>query len=304
MQNDYNGYNDSCIKPCRIFYFFALLIIISNFLVTIYYNGFKLKLDLNDVYDIRFAVRDMHLPTIVQYLKPLASKVTLMTIMILLMQKKYQWVAFLTIIQLMNFAFGALKSDLFALLLAYIFGIGYKPQHRQYVLYGLLFSNIFVIIEYLNTGISYTSIVIHRRVLFMPALLSYEYYDYFSMHELVYLRDSFMRFFGFSSPYDLEIPRLIGRELYAKEEMNCNTGILGDDFAQLGWISIIIFPLLRIKLLGVYDRMCNGINQNLIIFISFVYSLVFISGTFFSSLLTGGFIGILFLLHLFNYKKN
>lgn len=280
------------------FFLLAFLLILINFAVTVYYNGFKIKFDLSSVYDIRFAVRDMHLPTLIQYLKPLASKVTLLTIVVMIVKKNYKWVVILTFVQLMNFAFGALKSDLFALLLAYIIGFLFKPHHRQYLLYGLVLSNVIVILEYTITGVSFISIVVHRRVLFMPPLLSYEYFDFFSSNECVYLRDSFMRYLGYKSPYSLEIPRLIGAEFYGDQEMNCNTGIVGDDFAQLGWLALLFFPWLRVKLLDLYDKICTSINYKIVIYISFVYALVFISGTFFSSLLTGGFIGICILIAL------
>lgn len=286
----------------NLFYIFAFFLIILNFLVTVYYNGFKIKFDLSSVYDIRFAVRDMNLPTIIQYLKPLASKVTLLTIVVMIVKKNYKWVVILSLVQLMNFAFGALKSDLFALLLAYIIGFLFKPHHRQYLLYALVFSNLIVIVEYLVTGVSFISIVVHRRVLFMPSLLSYEYFDYFTNNECVYLRDSFMRYLGFKSPYSLEIPRLIGLEFYGEQEMNCNTGIVGDDFAQFGWFALLIFPWLRIKLLDFYDKICYNINPKIVIYVSFVYALVFISGTFFSSLLTGGFIGICILIGFMKKK--
>lgn len=292
------------VNPTLIFYLISSFFIVLNLCITIYYNGFHIKFDLNDIYDIRYAVRDMHLPVLVNYIKPLASKITLLVITVMIIKKKYTWLIILTLIQLTNFAFGALKSDLFALLIAYIIGFVYKPHHRVYLLYGLIAANIWVIIEYYIFDVSLTSIVIHRRVLFMPGLLSFEYYEFFSSNECVYLRDSFMRYFGMQSPYDLEVPRLIGSVYYGNGEANCNTGIVGDDFAQLGWLSLFIFPFLRIKLMKLYDFVSNKTNESIMVFISFIYSLVFISGTMFSSLLTGGFFGICLLLYLLKNKKN
>lgn len=53
-----------------------------------------------------------------------------------------------------------------------------------------------------------------------------------------------------------------------------------------------------------YDFVSNKTNESIMVFISFIYSLVFISGTMFSSLLTGGFFGICLLLYLLKNKKN
>lgn len=52
-----------------------------------------------------------------------------------------------------------------------------------------------------------------------------------------------------------------------------------------------------------YDFVSNKTNESIMVFISFIYSLVFISGTMFSSLLTGGFFGICLLLYLLKNKK-
>lgn len=291
-------------KGASLYFYIAAIIIGLNFLVSLYYFGFHLKFDLQDVYDIRYEVRDLHLPTAVKYLKPIASKLTLITILVVIIKKKYIWLIPLILIQLENFAFGALKSDFFALLLVFVVGFFYETKHLQYIFYGLIVANAIVIIEYSLTGVSLFSIIIHRRVLFMPSILSNEYFTFFSNHELVYLRDSFMRHFGLHSPYDLEVPMLIGREFYDSPEANCNTGIIGDDFAQLGWLSLLVFPFLRYKILTLYDKVLSPCEEKMIVYVSFLFSLVFISGTFFSSLITGGFLVILLLIYILIKKNN
>lgn len=289
-------------RSSNYYFIIASIIIGLNFLITLYFFGFHIKLDLEDVYDIRYAVRDLHLPTAVKYLKPIASKLTLITILVVIIKRKYLWLIPLVLVQLENFAFGALKSDFFALILVFIVGFFYKTKHLQYIFYALIIANVIVLVEFVLTGSSLFSIIIHRRVLFMPSILSNEYFTYFSGHELVYLRDSFLRYFGFHSPYDLEVPMLIGREYYDSPEANCNTGIIGDDFAQLGWFSLLVFPYLRYKILTLYDRVLSPCEEKMIVYVGFIFSLVFISGTFFSSLITGGFLVIILLLYVLTKK--
>ena len=112
-----------------------------------------------------------------------------------------------------------------------------------------------------------------------------------------------MRHFGFKSPYDLEVPRLIGREMDGNEEVNCNTGIIGDDYAQLGWLGLLVFPYLRYLLLRLYDKVMLPCSEKLIVYVSFIYVLVFVSGTLFSSLITGGFLIICFMIYLLTKEK-
>lgn len=285
------------LAPSSLFFTIAWIIVIINTIITIYYNGFHIKFDLSDVYDLRSAMRDLQMPGLVGYIKPWASKVTIILLLLYLERKHWAYVGVLSVIQLMNFAFGGLKGDLFTLLVAFVVGLFYINSRKRFILYALLLLNGVVLLEYSLTGISTVSILIHRRMLFMPCLLSSEYFTFFSSHELVVFRDSFLRWFGVENPYHIGIPYLIGAEFYDAPEMGANTGIIGDDFAQLGWLSLLIFPLLRVKALnwGI-DKARAFMSDKLCILICFMFAFSFISGSFFSILLTGGYIIITLLL--------
>ena len=292
-------------RPPRSIVIILSAIVLINFLITIYYNGFKIKFDLADVYDIRLGVRDMHLPTIVGYIKPLATQFLIILLCICIIHKKYLLMILLTVVQLSNFAFGASKVDLFILLATYLIGFFYKDKYRLLLPLVLIASNLIVFAETRFTDFSTIAALFHRRMLFMPPLLSSEYFSFFSSHEALYLRDSFLRFFGFSTPYSLEGARLIGYELYDSLDMNANTGIVGDDFAQLRWFSLLVYPLLRVKIMQVFDSCSCGLNDRVLFLITFSFSLSFISGSLFSILLTGGFIAVCLVLYLWkrSYRK-
>lgn len=142
-------------------------------------------------------------------------------------------------------------------------------------------------------------------MLYMPSLLSSEYYTFFTANEFVYLRGSFLRWFGFVNPYQMDIPYLIGSEVYGAPEMGANTGILGDDYAQFGWLSLLIYPFLRVKVLhwGL-DNMMSYMSDKFILLISFMFAFSFISGSFFSILLTGGYIIIVLILSTMKERRN
>lgn len=274
------------------------VVVFINFIITIYYNGFQIKFDLTDVYDIRMDVRDMHLPTIVGYIKPMATQFLMILMCICIIQKKYTYVFALVFVQLMNFAFGALKSDLFILLAVFAIGFFYKEKHRKLIPLVFLSANLIAIVEFYILGFSTIATLFQRRMMFMPSLLSSEFFSFFSTHEALYLRDSFLRVFGFSTPYSMEGPRLIGYELYGSQDMNANTGIVGDDFAQLRWIAVLVYPFLRVKILQAFDYCAKGINYKVLFLLAFSFSLAFISGSLFSILLTGGFIAVCLVLYL------
>ena len=299
---------DRCYIPKTIVYI-STFVIVVNLFFTIYYNGFTIKFDLADVYDIRQDVRDMHLPTFIGYLKPLASLLGLILLCVFIIQRRIVWVIILTVIQLMNFAFGALKGDLLILIMVYAIGFFYRPRLKKYIPLVFVLMNLIAILEFKIQGVSLFCFFIQRRLMFVPPLLSFKYFEFFLVHEPVYLRDSIMRYIGLSSPYPLEIPRLIGDELFNESEMNANTGILGDDFAQFKWFALFIYPFFRVKLMQLLDYSAKRVDSRLLIFLGFSFSISFISGSLFSILLTGGFLAVCLLFYYWTklmedkYKK-
>ena len=134
--------------------------------------------------------------------------------------------------------------------------------------------------------------------MYLPPLLTSQYYDFFSTNELVYLRDGILGKLGFASPYNELIPRVIGNFYYNSSDINANTGICGDDFAQFGWVSLIIYPLVRVWLLQLFDYVSSGLNMKLVLLISVLYAFSFISGSMTMILLTKGFLLVCILLFL------
>lgn len=173
------NYTESNIKLNNVFLVIIWSIIVINVFATVNYNGFQIKLNLEDVYDLRSEQKESGMPLVLWYIKPWASILVLVLLIIYILKKKYIYVALLCIIQLMNFAFGAMKGDFFSLFVALLIGFTYKPSRKYLLLYSIIFLNIVVLVEYLVYKNSVVSIYIHRRMMYMPSLLSAEYYDFF-----------------------------------------------------------------------------------------------------------------------------
>ena len=264
------------------------LVILLNFVITIYYNGLHIKFDLEDVYDLRQDMKDLNMPAIVGYIKPMATSVLMILLLASIIHKKFVLVIILSLLELVNFSFGALKSDLFILLIVYYAGFCYSSKHFIAILHVIIAFNLITILEFLIFQTSLLSSVIQRRLLFIPPLLSEEYYTYFSTHELYYLRASFLRWFGISNPYGVVPPNLIGSEYFGLEDMHANTGIIGDDYAQFGWLSLLMYPYFRFLFMKLFDFCSKGVSTKITFFVSFQLAYVFISTSFFAALLTCG----------------
>lgn len=290
-------------KYSSFFVFFSILIVsvLINTFLTIHYYGFHLKFDLKDVYDIRLAVRDMNLPGFYGYLKPVAKIFTLIGIVLSIVHKRWSLLIVFTICQLMNFAFGAQKSDFFFIFIAYGIGFLWSDKLKYWFIYGLVLLMCICVIEYQLYERSIISDLIVRRMFFMPSEISFNYFNFFTTHDLALLRNSVIGRLGVSSPYHQDIARVIGWEVYGSNVMNANTGICGDDFAQLGWWGLLFYPAFHVFLMRLLESCAEGIDPKIVVFISISFALNFISGSLFSVLLTGAFLITCFA--LFFYPK-
>lgn len=291
----------------NVFNIIIWFILIVTLFINGYYNGFKIKFDLSDVYENRLAVRDMLIPSLFNYIKAASYLVGIVALIYALKIRNFVLIAIVVLVQLMSFAFGASKTQFFSIFISFIAYFFYTDRFRFWAIYSLLLVVGGSIIEfkYLHTtGISDIWI---RRSLFVPVGISNTIYDFFETpgREFLYLKNSVLRFLGFEDPYSAEngFQRLIGSINTGDDNTNANTGLLGNDYAQFGWLSLLIFPFLRIYLLRMYDYCSRGIDNRILVVISIFISFTYISGAFFTVLVTNGILLVNYLLYCFPKEK-
>jgi hypothetical protein len=133
-------------------------------------------------------------------------------------------------------------------------------------------------------------------------------FDFFEPagREYLFLRGSVLRFIGFEDPYAAQygFQRYIGYLYIGSEDTNANTGLLGNDYAQFGWASLVIFPLVRVYMLRLYDYCAIGIDRRIIVVLSIFIAFTYISGAFFTVLVTKGILLVYYLLYSFPLKDS
>lgn len=271
--------------------------------INIYYNGFKIKIDLNDVYENRLALRDAKIPSIFSYIKSSSYFVGIIALMYALKMRKLTFAIFVIFIQLSSFAFGASKTQFFSIFICLIVFYSYNDKIRFWAPISLSLILICSVIELINFNSTLISDIFIRRTLFVPSKISCNMFEFFEKpgREFLYLRGSLLRFIGFDDPYAAKngFQRMIGYLYGGTIDTNANTGLVGNDYAQFGWFSLLIFPFLRIYLLGLYDYCSNGVDKRIIIVLSIFIAFIYISGAFFSVLLTNGVLLVYYLLYCF-----
>jgi hypothetical protein len=274
----------------QLFLIIVFSIIAVSLTITGLYNSFNLYFSVENVYDLRFAQRDLDLPVIVHYLQPIASTLSPLIMVYLFIEKRPVWGIVMIFVQLLLFAFGGMKSTFFILIISILIYLFYKSSRNRYLAIGLFSLNIVALIEIIATKISYVSSFILFRVLFVPNLLSYYYYDYTLSHNYLLLRDSILRRIGFDSPYSIPLPYLIGTE-YFNDPTNCaNNGLAGDAYSNFGWLSLLLYPLMIVMVCKIFDRCSERLNPKIGFTAAFIFAIGFANSSFFSLMLTNGFI--------------
>ena len=253
--------------------------------------------DLSQTYDIRsqnnYGLRVMY------YFVPWVYRIVNIVLIIhALSERKRFLLLFVISIQLMIFMSTAHKIILFDLM-AIIFI--YCISNSGFYLTNLLtVINIGVIgtfvLEYIFTALQpmLSSLAI-RRILLLPAQITYQYMEYFDTHVRLFLTHSVFRRFAQSS-CSMEIPRIIGKVYYNNANSWVNTGWVGDAYMNFGALGILLFSAGLALFIKIMDSVqIKGVKgETFSVVLGALIALLLINGAFLTSLLSHG----LFLLFL------
>jgi len=159
---------------------------------------------------------------------------------------KRRYVALLGIIGLQVFLYliTAHKGFLFAPVLAgFVIYAVHKRNLLRLSLWGLIGVVSTSFAAYALAWSTMPGSLFIRRVLFVPAHISFCYYDFFSKHQLMYLAESHLNPF-LSNPYSMPTVHLIGKIYFNSPAMAANTGYLGNAYMNFGALGVFLFSLI------------------------------------------------------------
>ena len=250
----------------------------------------------SSVYDVRNMWVMENMPVVMRYLFSSCRCLLPLLLGIAVCRKAYLEAAFVLFLVLMAFSIDGLKSVAFITLLTLCgFFVSWRNRH---VLNGLLGITVCGLLEYYFFD-SYKIVDYLRRVLAMPAQLNCFFYDYFSQPEnqYDYFRQGIVGKFGFESPYDTVIYKVIGGEYYGNWEMLANNGLIGDAYYNLGWFGLIIMPILVVLLIKVIDACSAGLPKQTLLGIIIAVTYWLITSSFFTLFFTHGVAFLLLFLY-------
>lgn len=266
-------------------------------------SGATLNFDLARVYEYRRSNAELTNIGILAYLTNWGYKVfSLFLIALALYKKRYIFLVLLCIVQIIFYGYSAHKSVLFSLPVVFATWAWFSRSDKAYILpLSVILIHILSLVLYLGLDHIVTSSMLIRRVFFVPALLTYHYFDFFAENPFVYWSNSVLSNIV-TYPYTMPVPMLIGD--YSGSGASANNGFISSGYGHMGYFGVIIYTVLFAYIIRCFDVFTRRTGA---LWLSLAITLIplrdaLISSDLFTTLLTHGLLVSIFLVFLIRTK--
>lgn len=278
----------------RIYLITALVFVTSILFVSWKFTGFRLHFGLMDVYDIRAEARDYDVNVLLGYVLTFSDNILPVLMIFFFVTRRKLIALFCLGVILFNFGITASKSLIFLPFLG-ILGLIFvrSTKFLRLIITGLITIVLACVVEFLVFDSSLLSFLLYR-IFFIPAKLHYVYYDFFSIRELDFFRQSIFKWF-LDSPYDVGIGFLIGGHDIGDFTARANNGLFSEAFMNLGTVGVILWPAIIIFILKILEGSVQGFDPRVIFIVILAVSFVLISLPLTTAFLSGGIAAMIIL---------
>ena len=269
------------------------------------YTHFRLNFNLLNVYDLRFEARGFNIPTALNYIFCWSRTIIPFMFCYHFTNNNYKKAAIYFAVQILSFGIDGMKTTLFVIVLDFGILLFLKiievKNYYNFVLFGITSISFVALLELIIHKTSWLLYLIFYRMEFLPVKISGYFYDFFTTHQPDYFRSSFLRRFGFTSPYnEYGINRMISGIYGGQYESTANNGLISDAITNLGLPGIIIMPLLIILFLVLFDCCTKTLDNRLNLILGVQIALILSNTFLFVALLTNGLAVLLFMTFIIN----
>jgi len=228
------------------------------------YVGFSINIDLTKVYDVKGEFIMANVPLGGYLINWFAYIVNPIFFALFFTKRKWLAVVFVSLTQFMVFSVTGNKAYLFAL--PFVIALIWVVKRKNPLVWiaagitGAIFAGIF---SFYFFGNSWPYFLFNRRVMFVPAQLSFMYYDYFSKEDPLML--SSHQFFDnlIQYPYALDPPHLIGTTYFQRPDCNATNGIYADAYINFHFFGFFIWGSILAVILNIIDSFSKNKDKKI-----------------------------------------
>lgn len=211
-----------------------------------------------------------------------------------MINKRFVFVGLFVLILLYLYVISGNKIVYFSTILVmffYYIGKNYVSKLTNFFLLAILLFALFPIIDFSFFDEPILSGIFVNRFLFIPALITNWYFDFFAGNPFYFAESHFFSMFV-KSPYDMPVGFMITDIYWNEPTVYANNGIVSDGFMNLGYMGVALFSVIFTFLFGLFNSI--KIHRGFFgIFFGYIY--LFLSVPFLSCFITGGVIIFIFL---------
>jgi hypothetical protein len=256
-------------------------------------------LNFNNVYKVRGNVN--YGPSFIKYL--VSWQATIINIFFIIIswvrKEKIKFITLCTL-QLVLYLITSHKAFLFYPIIIPIIMLFIKNKHfLLWCIYGTILTVVSSLVLFFNNISVLPASLFINRTLYLPAQLSFQYYEYFSTNGLVLLSHSIFSSLFQEPVYETNPILVIGSAYYTDNW--ANTGYLGDAYMNFGISGMVVYSILFAFILMIIDSLANTEFKSLITKAFIVIMMLsFTNGALLTNLLYGGVIVYMILLLVYD----
>lgn len=244
-------------------------------------------LALAEIYETR-EVFSKNLHGILAYIYNLEAKTIIPAALVFFfIRKRYFFAVLLILMLLYLYVISGNKLVYFTSIIVVFFyyvGRNYVSKVSNFFLLMLIFFALFPIIDNFILERPLLAGTFVNRFLFIPALLTNFYFDFFEGNPFYFAESHLFNLFV-KSPYEMLVGFLITDVYWNEPEVYASNGIVSDGFMNLGYLGVAGFSIAFTLLFSLFNsfKIHKGFYG-----IFFCYIYIILSAPFFSCLITGG----------------
>ena len=266
--------------------------------VVFYYKGVNVTVNILEASSLRVEAGKIEVPNI--FLRFLAFAARFMPILLLLSMRRRKVLLSILLVfaQIVLFSYDGVKYVLFALIIAVPFMVLRHRITNKSLLLLYLLANLFVGIEMGFTSSEYVPPLAKygfRRESYVTNRIGFFYFDFFQNQEYLYYSEGVLKSV-LDYPYDTPMPHVIGSYAFDRPEMGANAGMCAEGFSQIGWWSLLVYPIAYVAVFKLFDlvfRRFRGRDAYIPVFATVLYVSSFIDGALQTILSTFGLLPLL-----------
>lgn len=247
------------MKSGKMFVYFILTFGILIVTAWMFYSGGLnyFNLDLSLVYDFRRDVAQLLDKGVMGYLNVWATKIFGPILLALsLWRRRYFLSVIIFGLHIIWFGISSHKGVLFyPFLITFLWAWFRKTRALSLVPLGMSLSVIFSYLIYFIYGEVVVGSMFVRRVFLVPAKLTFDYYEFFSINSFVYWSNSISSYF-IDYPYSMNTSLLIGD--YLGTEASANNSFLATGYMHAGIPGMVLYGVL----VGLLFRLIDSLARN------------------------------------------